>query len=125
MKRLFFFILALQIISSGQFLAEAVKFHDLVDHFLEHKSGEHPLGVIEFFKLHYFDAQHEGSDPVRHASLPLYQTNIHLAFFYLQQPEQFNLPSFDAVTLSAFNPISKGLMPQCHQVSVFQPPRTV
>jgi hypothetical protein len=122
-KKLLFFILALQIISAGQFLTEAVKFQDLAVHFFEHKQGEQPLGLLEFFKLHYFDTQHEGSDPIRHASLPLYQTTAHFATVFHHNPETMTLTPFDAEPTIEFNSISKGLMPQCHQVAVFQPPR--
>jgi hypothetical protein len=41
-KKFIFFIVALQIISSGHFMDELVKFDNLVDHFYEHKTAVSP-----------------------------------------------------------------------------------
>lgn len=125
MKRFLFFILAVQIITSGNFIPEVVKFNNLVDHFIEHQSGTHPLGVLDFFKLHYFDSHHEQSDPIRHASLPLYQVSTSFVIAFHSVLDQLNfIPSFP-VPSAQFNSFKKGLVPQCHQVSIFQPPRFV
>ena len=125
MKRLLFFILAVQIITSGNFISEVVKFNDLVDHFIEHQSGRQPLSVFNFFKLHYFDSRHEESDPIRHATLPLYHVNTSFVIAFDYAIDQLNFIPSSLVSSAQFNPSKKGLVPQCHQVSIFQPPRFV
>ena len=123
MKRFLFFILAVQIITSGNFIPEVIKFNDLVDHFIEHQSGTHPLGIFDFFKLHYFDSRHEASDPVRHSKLPLHQVSTTFTIAFAPSMDQVNVFVPLVFTSTEFNPFKKGLVPQCHQVSIFQPPR--
>jgi hypothetical protein len=122
-KKFIFFIVALQIISSGHFMDELVKFDNLVDHFYEHKNSSQPLSAMEFIKFHYFDSNHEKSDPVRHATLPLRNAGISFTQVYHPPVESFHLTPLCQSDLSSFNPVSKGMMPQCHQFSVFQPPK--
>ena len=123
MKKLIFFVVALQIISSGHFMEELVKVDNLVDHFYEHKNSGQPLSAIQFIQFHYFDSNHEKSDPVRHATLPLRHAGISFTQVYHPPVESFHLAPLWQSALSNFNPISKGMMPQCHQFSVFQPPK--
>ncbi|MCE2848741.1 MAG: hypothetical protein LW815_06225 [Chitinophagaceae bacterium] len=91
MKKFIFFIVALQIISSGHFMDELVKFDNLVDHFYEHKNSSQPLSAMEFIKFHYFDSNHEKSDPVRHATLPLRNAGISFTQVYHPPVESFHL----------------------------------
>lgn len=123
MKKFIFFIVALQIISSGHFMTELVKLDNLVDHFYEHKHSAQPLSAIQFIQYHYFDSNHENSDPVRHASLPLRNAGISFTQVYHPPVESFHFAPLWQSVLSNFNPISKGMVPQCHQFSVFQPPK--
>jgi len=122
-KRLIFFILAIQIITSGNFISEVVKFNDLVDHFLEHQSSNQPLGVFDFFRLHYFNSHHEGSDPIRHSKLPLHQVSTTFVITVASAFEHVNIIAPLFADSPEFNPFKKGLIPQCHLVSIFQPPR--
>ena len=124
MKRFIFCILAFQIITSGNFIPEVVKFKDLVDHFVEHQKSDHPLSLLDFFKLHYFDQNHEGSDPIRHAKLPLHQVST--TFVLVFTGNIIQLPSINPPLVSvrtAFNQFKKGLIPQFHHIAIFQPPR--
>jgi len=124
-KRIIFIILSIQIISSGNFLSELVKFNSLIEHFIEHEKGSNPLTMVEFLKLHYFNPNHESSDPKRHASLPLHQSNISFTVVYNSPADPLQLGPFPVTSSIKFTLISKGLTPQYKQVSVFQPPRII
>jgi hypothetical protein len=124
-KKLVFIILSLQIITSGNFLGELVKFNSLIEHFVEHEKGSNPLTMMQFLKLHYFNPQHESSDPKRHASLPLHQSNISFTVVYNSPADPIQLAPFSEIFSKDFTPINKGLTPQHKQVSVFQPPRVI
>lgn len=100
-----------------------MKLNSLVEHFIEHKRGAHPLDVLEFFRLHYFNSKHERSDPQRHASLPLHQSGVSFTIVFHAPIDPMEVAQLQETTLSVFHPVSKGLMPQCHQISIFQPPR--
>ena len=125
MKKFIFILLALQIISSGNFLSEIVKLNSLVDHFFEHESGKNPINMLQFIRLHYFDSKHENSDPKRHASLPLHHANTTLNIVCYSPIEQIHLSLLLVPFSENFIPINKGMMPQFKQVSVFQPPRFI
>lgn len=125
MKKFVFIILSLQIISSGNFLGEVVKFNSLIEHFSEHEKGANPLSMLEFLQLHYFNSKHENSDPKRHASLPLHQSNISFTVVYNSPADPLQLGQFPEISSINFTPINKGLTPQYKQVSVFQPPRVI
>ncbi len=125
MKRIIFIILSIQIISSGNFLTELVKFNSLIEHFIEHEKGSNPLTMVQFLKLHYFNSKHESSDPKRHASLPLHQSNISFTVVYNSPADPIQLAPFPEIFSKDFTPINKGLTPQYKQVSVFQPPRVI
>ena len=125
MKKLVFIILSLQIITSGNFLGELVKFNSLIEHFVEHEKGSNPLTIMQFLKLHYFNPKHESSDPKRHASLPLHQSSISFSVVYNSPADPLQLGPFPEIFSIDFTPINKGLTPQYNQVSVFQPPRII
>jgi len=124
-KKFVFIILSLQIITSGNFLSELVKFNSLIEHFVEHEKGSNPLTMMQFLKLHYFNPKHESSDPKRHASLPLHQSNISFTVVYNSPADPILLASFPEIFSIDFTPINKRLTPQYKQVSVFQPPRVI
>ena len=118
-------MVAIQVITSGHFMDELVKVDNLIAHYQEHKRSDLPLSAFEFIQFHYFDSIHEKSDPVKHASLPLRNTSISFAPVYHPPVESFHLAPIWNICISNFNPISKGMVPQCHQFSVFQPPKSV
>jgi hypothetical protein len=122
-KRIIFFILAIQIITTGNFISELVKFNELIDHYIEHQSGDHPLSIVDFFELHYFDKQHEGSDPVRHSKLPLHQVSTSFVIVFTGGIDQPALNPPLLSNSSEFNQLKKGLVPQFHHIAIFQPPR--
>ena len=123
MKKIVFIILAIQILSSGNFLNEIVKFNSLMEHFSEHAKGKNPLSFVQFIKLHYFDSKHENSDPKRHASLPLHHSIPTFNIVYHSPVEAFHI-NFNLDNIATkYNPTNKGMMPQFKHVSVFQPPR--
>jgi len=122
-KKIVFFILAFQILSSGNFLNEMVKLNSLLEHFSEHENGKNPLSFVQFIRLHYFDSKHENSDPKRHASLPLHQHTSIFSSVYHSPVEAFHL-HFILDTISPdYNPTNKAMMPQFKHMSIFQPPR--
>ncbi len=118
-------MVAIQVITSGHFMEELVKFDNLIEHYYEHKQSDQPLSAIRFIQFHYFDSIHEKSDPVRHATLPLRNAGISFTQVYHPPVESFHLAPIWNICISNFNPISKGMVPQCHQFSVFQPPKSV
>jgi hypothetical protein len=124
-KKIIFFIVAIQIISSGNFFNELTKIDDLYQHYIEHKNSEEPLSVAQFIQSHYFDNVHEKSDPVKHAKLPLRQSAFSFAQVYHVPVESLNLGFLIFDISTTFNPVSKGMLPQCDQFSVFQPPKSV
>ena len=123
LKKIVFIILAFQILSSGNFLNELVKFNSLMEHFSEHGKGKNPLGFVQFIRLHYFDSKHENSDPKRHASLPLHHSTASFNVVFHSPVEPFHINVFFEKLSADYNPINKAMMPQFKHVSVFQPPR--
>jgi hypothetical protein len=118
-----FIILALQVLTSGQTLAELMKVVNLLDHFRMHvKSGE-VKDLAEFIQLHYFDPVHEQSDPSHHKHLPLQQVTPHISsvFSYVMESVCIPLPEFATFETPAVH--TSGFLPQTHPLSVFQPPR--
>jgi hypothetical protein len=118
-----FIILAFQILSSGLFLNELIKFRNLVSHYQEHNLSGKQMSFVGFIRLHYFDPQHQGADPQKHASLPLQQsvTCYNYVFQALVETVQFNLPAPQSE--SGYNPVQSGLIPQYNHSAIFQPPR--
>ena len=123
MKKLIFFIVAIQIISSGHFFSEVSKFDELYLHFMEHRNGDQPMSVTQFIKSHYFDNIHENSDPVKHAKLPLRQSSIGLNLVYQTPVEGFSLIPHWTFLKQSLIPTQKCFFPQADQFSVFQPPK--
>ena len=123
MKKFIFFIVAIQIISSGNFFNELSKIDDLYQHYMEHRNSDEPLSVTQFIQSHYFDNIHEKSDPVKHAKLPLRQSAFSFSQIYHVPVESLKLGLFVFDISMALNPVSKGMLPQCDQFSVFQPPK--
>jgi len=124
-KKLLFFIVAIQIISSGNFFNELSKIDDLYQHYIEHKNSDQSLSVAQFIQSHYFDNMHEQSDPIKHAKLPLRHSSFSFAQVYHVPVESLNLGFLAFEINTALNPISKGMLPQCDHFSVFQPPKPV
>lgn len=116
-------MLALQVISSGYLPAELIKMGNLFQHFMEHRRQGSDISLSHFIRLHYFDAQHQASDPLKHASLPLQQSG-HIMTVVFQSP-------VDAIQIGytcAVVPKSHGLhmdpsLPSGNPAAVFQPPR--
>jgi hypothetical protein len=122
-KKFIFFIVAIQIITSGNFFNELSKIDDLYQHYMEHRNSDQPLSVTQFIQSHYFDNIHEKSDPVKHAKLPLRQSAFSFSQIYHVPVESLKLGLFEFDISMALNPVSKGMLPQCDQFSVFQPPK--
>ena len=125
MKKLLFILIALQIISAGNFLNEVIKINSLVHHYYDHKKESSPIGIIGFFKLHYFDSKHEDSDPKNHESLPLHHTTLQNNLVYSSPTDFISIDAFIEPALIDFNPIEKAMYSQFSQFSIFQPPRVV
>jgi hypothetical protein len=122
-KKLIFFIVAIQIISSGNFFTEISKLDELYLHFMEHRNGDQPMSVTQFIQSHYFDNIHENSDPVRHAKLPLRQSSLSFNLVYQTPVEGINLIPYWSFIKQNFIPTQKCFLPQAEQFSVFQPPK--
>jgi hypothetical protein len=97
----------------------------LVHHYYEHEKEGHPLGMIGFLKLHYFDRQHEDSDPQNHKSLPLHHTTLQNIIVYSAPAESISIDAFSELASFELNPIEKVFYPQFSHFSIFQPPRIV
>lgn len=123
MRNLILTILAIQILSSGQALGEVMKVVNLLDHFRMHiRSGE-VRDLAEFIQLHYFDPEHERSDPARHRHLPLQQVTSHMITVLAVSAESVNIPSVDLHLQKAPQASSMGCHSRQVPMSVFQPPR--
>lgn len=96
---------------------------DLYEHFMEHRYSGEPMSVTQFIQSHYFDNVHESADPVKHAKLPLRQSGLSFNQVFHTPVEAFNLGCIAMDGSNDQNPISKCMLPQCDQFSVFQPPK--
>lgn len=123
MLRLLAYILAFQILTSGQVLAEALKVVNLVEHFQMHREEGEDMGLVRFIRMHYFDPTHESSDPVKHRQLPLHQTAVHVTVAMGTTPEPVHLPSPAREAEPGLHARVPSFHPQYDRVSVFQPPR--
>lgn len=121
--RVFTYVLAIQVLTSGQVLAEFVKVANLVEHFRMHRDIGDGLDLAAFIRMHYFDPAHEGSDPVEHRQLPLHQSTIHVVVASNPNVAFVGLPLIPAES----DPDFLSTAPQFHSRpdlgSVFQPPR--
>jgi hypothetical protein len=110
-------------LSSGQALGELMKVVNLIDHYTMHiRSGE-VSDLAEFIQLHYFDPEHEQSDPVRHRHLPLQQITPHIVIVLAVSSETVAIPSIENLLQESPKASSTAFLPQQHPMSVFQPPR--
>lgn len=124
MRRLTTLLLALQVLSSGQFLGEGVKSLNLVEHYLMHRSRGEVSGLSEFIRMHYFDPGHRRSDPLRHDHLPLQQASAN--------PLPACQPVAPPPAIAGPGPsLPPSPVPQeqhrravCPSFDIFQPPRT-
>jgi hypothetical protein len=122
-KRLFIFLLALQVVSAGYLPAELIKMGNLFQHFMEHRRQGSDISLSHFIRLHYFDAQHQASDPQKHASLPLQQWG-HPMTVVFQSPVETIQIGYACTVL----PQSRSLhmdpsLTSGNPAAVFQPPR--
>ena len=124
-KKLVLIIIAFQVISSGSFLTESMKIHSLIKHYFDHESGDSPIGIIGFLRLHYFDRNHENADPKNHQSLPLHHTTLQNNIVYNAPSESISIDAFIELASIDLNPNEKTMSSQFNQFSIFQPPRLV
>lgn len=123
MRKLVLIILAAQLLTSGQVLGELIKVVNLIDHYSMHiKSGE-VNGLAEFIQLHYFNPEHEQSDPTRHRHLPLQQVTSHVVNVLAVSTDPVSLPPLESHLQNMPGARSCGFSPQQVPISIFQPPR--
>jgi hypothetical protein len=116
-------ILAAQLLTSGQVLGELMKVINLIDHYSMHiKSGE-VHGLAEFIQLHYFNPEHEQSDPARHRHLPLQQMTSHVVNVLAVSADPVSIPSLESHLQDTPVVRNSGFFPQQVPFSIFQPPR--
>ena len=123
MRRVLIFILSFQILTAGQLLGEILKTVNLVQHFRMHLESGEVGSLAEFLRLHYFDPNHQASDPQQHERLPLQQASPHAGFvFHLQTevPLLSGISQSEHRTGSSFHTVS---LPANNPSSIFQPPR--
>jgi hypothetical protein len=122
-RNLILSILAFQILSSGQALGELMKVVNLIDHYTMHIRNGEVKNLAEFIQLHYFDPEHERSDPARHRHLPLQQVTPHNITVLAFSAEIVSIPAIENHLQEA--PKVSGTDWYSRQVpmSVFQPPR--
>lgn len=109
----------------GQGLGEVVKMANLFDHFKMHRETGGGMGLTDFIRLHYFDPEHQNSDPDSHRQLPLQQMACHLNFVFQCPEEPISLSCVETSCVSAFHASMKDMSPQYEHINIFQPPRTV
>jgi hypothetical protein len=69
-KKIFYIILSLQLLSGNQLLSELAKVPVLIEHYKEHCMENRTMDFFTFLKLHYANPEHQKSD-AKHDSLPL------------------------------------------------------
>jgi hypothetical protein len=123
LRNIFIIILSLQILSSGQFLNELLKFRNLIGHYQEHQQNGSIIDFAGFIRLHYFDPMHEGTDPKNHDSLPLHQSSVYMNFVFQSPVEVLTIsyPEFNS-GISYFTEYSD-FLPQYNCSAIFQPPK--
>jgi hypothetical protein len=122
-RKTLFIILAFQVLTAGQSLAELMKVANLLDHFRMHMRSGEVRDLGEFIQLHYFDPEHERSDPKRHRHLPLQQVTPHLTSVFSHVVESYSIPSPEYADLDTLIVYPVDYFPQTPPMSVFQPPR--
>lgn len=123
MRKVFIIILSLQILSSGQFLNELVKFKNLFEHYQEHQQNGSILDFAGFIRLHYFDPRHEGTDPKNHDSLPLHQTCVCMNFVFQTPVEVLTISYPEVIAGKTYFTEYSDFLPLFNISAIFQPPR--
>jgi hypothetical protein len=123
LRNLFIIILSLQILSSGQFLNELVKFRNLFEHYQEHQQNGSILDFAEFIQLHYFDPMHEGTDPKNHNSLPLHQTSVCMNFVFQTPVEVLTISYSEVIPVKSYSTEYADFLPLFNISAIFQPPK--
>jgi hypothetical protein len=127
MKKFLTILLALQLLTGNQFLAEMVKIPSLMEHFQEHKTINEDLDFFTFLKMHYSDPEHQKSD-ARHDNLPLkVHTSAHAEtfVFLLETPPPVSEPILQDIENKTQAIKNNQFSDSKIRFSVFQPPRLV
>jgi hypothetical protein len=123
-KKVLLFLLALQVVSAGYLPAELIKVGNLYRHFMEHRESGGNIGLLQFVRLHYFDAKHQASDPLTHETLPLQQSAGHLLTIVFQSPsEPIHITGYSDLAAVHMSLPPAMALPDGPPGLIFQPPR--
>lgn len=125
LRKIFIIILSLQIVSSGQFLNELMKFRNLYEHYQEHKQDGSILDFAQFIQLHYFDPRHESTDPQNHNTLPLHQTSCCVSFVFQSPIDELTISYPSLISTVAYRSVYTDFLPQYNLSAIFQPPKAI
>lgn len=106
-------------------LAEAFRLPQLRAHFAEHQArSDGKLAITTFVVMHYFDAEHDSSEPAEHKDLPFHGPTVH-ATLYASQVH------LDMVSASGVSEVGTPFPGQDDRVGqwsargVFHPPKSI
>jgi hypothetical protein len=115
-------LLCLQIISAGYLPAELMKMGNLYQHFKMHQEQGIEMGLVSFIRLHYFDPEHQSSDPQNHQSLPM--QGGHLISIVFHQPVSDIIIHPTSVSrITTYSRMEDSGYSKGNPISVFQPPK--
>jgi hypothetical protein len=60
---------------------EFIRVGSLAEHWDQHLAAESDLGIGEFLFMHYFDVEHDTTDPADHAKLPFHHQSTALVLY--------------------------------------------
>jgi hypothetical protein len=108
-------------------LHEFFKLPQLVEHFIEHKSEDNKITLIDFLVMHYSDSNHANSDKSKDMQLPFKShnkcesiTNIGFNSFHTIQ---ISLKS-EPIEINFYNIDSIAYLSSAYLSSIWQPPKS-
>lgn len=112
----------------SSYVASLLSIGHLINHFHDHRNGDHHLSLLKFLRSHYFDKTHHESDHDEHCKLP-FQHNHHESLNITQSLS--GLPPI-AIGYPSSNPFSHSSLPviksphwvsACYLDDIWQPPK--
>ncbi len=124
MTRPLIFLLSFMLFFDGSIMSQLMKLPKLYDHFVEHKSLDKHVGVIEFITMHYMGKDIQDNDQEKDMSLPFKTSNYQPIFQLAIESQNLVTEKFKFIRIQNHWPDTThyGLM-QLSLSSLFRPPR--
>jgi|694.fasta_scaffold26046_2 hypothetical protein len=124
MTRPLIFLLSFMLFFDGSIMSQLMKLPKLYDHFVEHKSLDKHVGVIEFITMHYMGKDIQDNDHEKDMGLPFKTSNYQPIFQLAIESQNIATEKFKFSSIQNHWPDTThfGLM-QSSLSSLFRPPR--